>query len=34
MKHAVTAGRLAYLSGRMPKKLYATASSPMEGVVR
>jgi thiazole synthase len=34
MKHAVIAGRLAYLSGRMPKKLYATASSPMQGVVR
>ena len=34
MKHAVTAGRLAYLSGRMPKKLYATASSPLEGIVR
>src|SRR4051794_10106603 len=34
MKHAVIAGRLAYLSGRMPKKLYATASSPMTGVVR
>jgi thiazole synthase len=34
MKHAVIAGRLAYLSGRMPKKLYAAASSPMEGVVR
>jgi thiazole synthase len=34
MKHAVIAGRLAYLGGRMPKKLYATASSPMEGVVR
>jgi thiazole synthase len=34
MKHAVIAGRLAYLSGRMPKKLYATASSPAEGVVR
>jgi len=34
MKHAVIAGRLAHLSGRMPKKLYATASSPMEGVVR
>ena len=25
------AGRLAYLAGRIPKKLYATASSPMEG---
>jgi thiazole synthase len=34
MKYAVMAGRLAYLSGRMPKKLYATASSPMQGVVR
>lgn len=34
MKHACLAGRLAYLSGRMPKKLYATASSPMQGVVR
>jgi len=34
MRHAVIAGRQAYLSGRMPKKLYATASSPLEGVVR
>jgi thiazole synthase len=34
MKHAVIAGRMAYLAGRMPKKLYATASSPLEGVVR
>ena len=34
MKHAVMAGRKAYLAGRMPKKLYATASSPAEGVVR
>src|SRR4051812_15334204 len=34
MKHAVIAGRSAYLAGRMPRKLYATASSPMEGVVR
>ena len=34
MKNAVLAGRQAYLSGRMPKKLYATASSPLEGVVR
>jgi thiazole synthase len=31
---AVEAGRLAYLAGRMPKKLYASASSPIEGVVR
>jgi thiazole synthase len=34
MKHAVLAGRTSYLAGRMPKKLYATASSPLEGVVR
>lgn len=34
MKHAVIAGRQAYLSGRMGKKLYATASSPLESVVR
>src|ERR1700740_2458906 len=34
MLHAVIAGRQAYLAGRMAKKLYATASSPMEGVVR
>src|ERR1700731_4083348 len=34
MKHAVLAGRHAYLAGRMPRKLYATASSPLEGVVR
>ncbi len=34
MKHAVIAGRQAYLAGRMPKKLYATASSPLEGAVR
>ena len=34
MRKAVQAGRQAYLAGRMPKKLYATASSPVEGVVR
>jgi thiazole synthase len=34
MKHAVIAGRNAYLAGRMQKKLYATASSPVENVVR
>ena len=33
MKLAVEAGRLAYEAGRMPKKLYATASSPLTGVV-
>jgi thiazole synthase len=34
MKHAVAAGRLAFEAGRIPKKLYATASSPVAGVVR
>jgi thiazole synthase len=34
MKNAVHAGRQAFLAGRMPKKLYASASSPVEGVVR
>jgi thiazole synthase len=34
MKHGVIAGRQAYLAGRMPRKLYATASSPLHGVVR
>jgi thiazole synthase len=34
MKYAVQAGRLAHLAGRMPKKLYATASSPMDGRIR
>src|ERR1700683_1027985 len=34
MKLAVEAGRYAYLSGRMEKKLYASASSPVAGVVR
>jgi len=34
MKLAVEAGRHAFLSGRMPKKLYASASSPATGVVR
>lgn len=33
MKLAVRAGRLAYLSGRMPKRLYASASSPIEGAI-
>jgi thiazole synthase len=33
MKLAVEAGRLAYLSGRMPKRLYASASSPIEGAI-
>jgi thiazole synthase len=34
MKMAVQAGRYAYLAGRMPKKLYATASSPAAGMVK
>ena len=33
MKAAVDAGRWAYFSGRIPKRLYATASSPTEGVI-
>ena len=31
MKKAIEAGREAYLAGRMPRKLYASASSPIEG---
>lgn len=34
MKLAIDAGRLAFLAGRMPKRLYASASSPLTGVVR
>lgn len=34
MKLAIEAGRLAYLAGRMQKRLYASASSPVSGVVR
>jgi thiazole synthase len=33
MRLACESGRQAYLAGRIPKKLYATASSPLEGVV-
>jgi thiazole synthase len=33
MKDACTAGRLAYLAGRIPKRLYASASSPSEGLI-
>jgi len=32
MQHGVLAGRQAFLSGRMAKRLYATASSPLEGI--
>jgi thiazole synthase len=34
MRDATIAGRKAYLAGRMPKRLYAAASSPLSGVVR
>src|SRR3990172_223037 len=34
MKAAVESGRKAYLAGRIPRKLYASASSPLEGIVR
>ena len=33
MKYGVFAGRLAFKAGRIPKKLYATASSPIEGMI-
>src|SRR5579864_4084366 len=34
MRDATAAGHKAYLAGRMPKRLYAAASSPLSGVVR
>ncbi|HET6891365.1 MAG TPA: thiazole synthase [Pyrinomonadaceae bacterium] len=34
MKLAIEAGRLAYLAGRMQKRLYASASSPVQGTIR
>jgi len=34
MQHAVKAGRLAFRAGRIPRKLYATASSPLDGLIR
>lgn len=33
MKHAVLAGREAYLAGRMPKRMYASPSSPLSGLI-
>jgi thiazole synthase len=33
MKHAVIAGRQGYLAGRMPRRLYASASSPLSGLI-
>ncbi len=34
MRFAVQAGRLGYLSGRMPRRLYASASSPLDGAIK
>ncbi|WP_041309433.1 thiazole synthase [Helicobacter hepaticus] len=34
MKYAVKAGRLSYLAGRIPRKAYASASSPLEGMMQ
>ncbi len=34
MRKAVEAGRLARLAGRIPRRLYAEASSPIDGVAR
>jgi thiazole synthase len=34
MREAVSAGRNAYLAGRMPRKLYASASSPVDGLIQ
>ena len=34
MRLAIEAGRHAYLAGRMPKRLYASASSPLQGVIK
>jgi thiazole synthase len=33
MKYAIWAGRMAFKAGRIPRKLYATASSPIEGML-
>jgi len=33
MKNAVSAGRDSYLAGRMPRRLYASASSPLDGML-
>jgi len=33
MKHAVQAGRMAYLAGRMPRRKYADPSSPLAGLI-
>jgi thiazole synthase len=33
MRKAIEAGREAFLAGRMPRKKYASASSPMDGII-
>ncbi|MEK6806782.1 MAG: thiazole synthase [Pseudomonadota bacterium] len=33
MKHAIVGGREAYLAGRMPRRRFASASSPLDGVI-
>jgi thiazole synthase len=33
MRHAVIAGRKSYLAGRIPKRPFATASSPVDGMI-
>jgi len=33
MRLGIEAGRKAFLAGRIPKKLYATASSPLDGIL-
>jgi thiazole synthase len=33
MRYAIEAGRDAYLAGRMPRRLYANASSPMQDLI-
>jgi thiazole synthase len=34
MSHAIQAGRLAYLAGRMPRRMGADPSSPLSGLIR
>ena len=34
MKHAIQAGRMSYFVGRIPKRPYATASSPVDGMIQ
>jgi thiazole synthase len=34
MRHAVEAGRLAYRAGRIPRRLYARASTPEDGIAQ